>query len=62
MKMEIVLDLLLSGVDFVNFPDTGGKDCLEFISFERRCIETVVAFAIFVVSISAGFWVITEIS
>ena len=55
--MEIVLDLLLSGVDFVSFPDTGGKECLEFISFERRVLETVLAFAIFVRSISAGFWV-----
>ena len=53
--MEIVLDLLLSGVDFVSFPDTGGKECLEFISFERRVLETVLAFAIFVLSISAGF-------
>ena len=55
--MEIVLDLLLSGVDFVNFPDTGGKECSEFISFERRCIETFATLAIFVFSISFGFWV-----
>ena len=55
--MEIVLDLLLSGVDIESFPDTGGKECLEFISFERRVLETVLALAIFVLSISAGFQV-----
>ena len=55
--MDIVLDLFLSGVDFMNFPDTGGKECLEYIRFERRCIETVVAVAIFLVSIIVGFWV-----
>ena len=53
--MENVIDVLLSGVDFVNFADTGGKECLEFISFKRRGIETVVAFIIFLVSIIVGF-------
>ena len=59
--MEIVLDLLLSGVDFLNFPDTGGKECLVFISLKRRVLETVVTFAIFVLSIIVGFWVRKEI-
>ena len=49
-----VSDILLSGVDFVKFSDTGGQECLEFMSYTRRFIETVLSLAIFVYSIFTG--------
>ena len=50
-----MLDILLSGVDFVKFSDTGGQECLEFMGYTRRFIETVVSFTIFVYLIFTGF-------
>ena len=50
-----VSDILLSGVDFVKFSDTGGQECLEFMSYARRFIETVVSVVVFAYSIFTGF-------
>ena len=55
--LDSVKNVLISGVDFVNFPDTGGEKCLSFISYRRRVIETFVSFVIFLAAIIVGFQV-----
>jgi hypothetical protein len=47
-------DYCLAGIDF-NLAGNGGPDCSGYISFERRCLEAVVALALCIAATFVGW-------